>query len=523
MAKDAKILVIDERFDRHFGGENWTLLETTLAATRAHKREAAVADLMEVQNKVQKVLAQVPDGGVLTRAMCDGLTCDDLDRHIDSERRLRPRLENKGGDAAALTAELKAKPVTYTRALPALFRCIRDFLDSGCFESCIRRVQVDAGKLGSGPGFEFWTERKLHDAWEHKPILIIDATMNFGLVQWRFRGAELKADITVERPCTYVMQLDVELPTSALIDRETGDAQLKLHQAADRIEVIARSSYRRCPGDWDVLVVCATKKVQAALTALLAGRDSLERVALRHHGDLVGLNIYENVGDVVLLGRPLPPALALEIEAQSLQGTKVAASGGDGRYPRAMKALAMRDGTARAVEVETHSDPLVEALLEQTVQAQLLQAVGRAREIRRRPENPVRLHIWTAVPLRGIPVDEVVDWDRVVVDPLELAIARYGVLPLRPRDLVRTGQWTTEQAASRHLERGEKTPSALIERYIRGAGVFELEYRSLRSKWSKALAPVGTTHTDAAKKLRALTGEPGLSIRVRVGDAYEAA
>ena len=83
------------------------------------------------------------------------------------------------------------------------------------------------------------------------------------------------------------------------------------------------------------------------------------------------------------------------------------------------------------MRVNVHPDPLVEALREQTVEAQLLQALGRSREIRRGPLNPVNFHIYTSVPLRGIAVDEILNWKNdVVVDRGELVLARYGVMPL---------------------------------------------------------------------------------------------
>jgi hypothetical protein len=64
-------------------------------------------------------------------------------------------------------------------------------------------------------------------------------------------------------------------------------------------------------GCFDVLVVCPNKAVEAALKNLMAKRG-LGRVAVRHHGQLVGLNTYEGGSDVVILIRPLPPADAID-------------------------------------------------------------------------------------------------------------------------------------------------------------------------------------------------------------------
>ena len=69
----------------------------------------------------------------------------------------------------------------------------------------------------------------------------------------------------------------------------------------------------------------------------------------------------------------------------------------------------MADGTALAVEaVAYHPDPHAEAVRAASCEAELVQAIGRGRGIRRTAANPLKVILMTNVPVDDVPVSEAV-------------------------------------------------------------------------------------------------------------------
>jgi hypothetical protein len=88
----------------------------------------------------------------------------------------------------------------------------------------------------------------------------------------------------------------------------------------------------------------------------------------------------------------------------------------------------MADGSVAEVTEYVHPDPAFQALLEQRREAELLQAIHRARPIRRGTDRPLTIDIVTSVPL-DVSVHQAVtleDWLRVSVE--EMLTAR-GMMP----------------------------------------------------------------------------------------------
>jgi hypothetical protein len=114
----------------------------------------------------------------------------------------------------------------------------------------------------------------------------------------------------------------------------------------------------------------------------------------------------------------------------------------------------MRDGSKQYAKVSVHPDPRVQAVVEQTREAEMLQAIDRLRLIH--TERRKTVYILCSIPL-DIQVDELVTWnqltgDRRLSDALAACDARgWDALPLAPRELSRRFPllWQTAKAAER--------------------------------------------------------------------------
>jgi hypothetical protein len=109
--------------------------------------------------------------------------------------------------------------------------------------------------------------------------------------------------------------------------------------------------------------------------------------------------------------------------AGALSGQAVEPITGDW-YPAEVVQLRARDGSMATVEADRHPDPLAEAVRASIAEAELLQSVGRVRGLNRTAEDPVEVVLLSNVPVPGLPVDELRQWEGPSID--EEIFARFG-------------------------------------------------------------------------------------------------
>jgi hypothetical protein len=110
----------------------------------------------------------------------------------------------------------------------------------------------------------------------------------------------------------------------------------------------------------------------------------------------------------------------------------------------------MRNGGANVAEVQVHSDPRCQALLEQIREAEIAQAIDRVRPV----FNRRRIIVLTNLALH-LTVDHALTWPELRPGKFAHAFARYGVLPLSAGDLCRAfpDLWRLENTAKVELNR----------------------------------------------------------------------
>jgi hypothetical protein len=102
----------------------------------------------------------------------------------------------------------------------------------------------------------------------------------------------------------------------------------------------------------------------------------------------------------------------------------------DGWYDAGTGALRLKDvELGHPVWVDIHPDPLADAIRARSVEGELVQAMGRARGIRRDSSTPLQIDIFVRDPLPGIEVDELLLWEEVCSPNLtDHLLARWGII-----------------------------------------------------------------------------------------------
>lgn len=196
---------------------------------------------------------------------------------------------------------------------------------------------------------------------------------------------------------------------------------------------------------------------------LVTHKDAVEQITVSdnwdvvHLGNLRGIDKYKKADIVIIAGRLQPPPAAIERLAMGLSSDSertLTLLKGD-RYPEEERGYRMTDGSRFGVMVPCHPDPFVQALLEQTREAEIIQAVDRLRL--RWNEEPKLVVILTEIPV-DITVDALVPYRDLVQGggPFDKAAAALGgLLPADPKYLSRRfpEYWKSDTAARRALQR----------------------------------------------------------------------
>jgi hypothetical protein len=146
-------------------------------------------------------------------------------------------------------------------------------------------------------------------------------------------------------------------------------------------------------------------------------------VMTAQYGATTGMNGFSEVSDLILIGRIEPAPYAMEKAARLLFKQPVAELPPP-YYPRMARGMAVR----RSEQVITvygsyHPDKGAEALRWAACEAELLQALHRARPINRTPSTPLRIHIVSNTCL-PIEVDFARTWDELRPSLAETMLAR---------------------------------------------------------------------------------------------------
>lgn len=323
------------------------------------------------------------------------------------------------------------------------------------------------------------------------PVLILDATADEQLLRPWFPALHLAADIKVEDGAgVYRVQLtDRAMSYRELIPNtwekgeepsaeQVKDLRAKYRNGGQSADTPAEKEELRLLNKHDSIQSASQKvkdlaALQNFMRAVYGGRVGIvapKRIVprlmalgvdqddLMNFGACRGQNRFEKVRGLIVAGRPSPPVSDCERLAAIIFGEPVEKL--DGPFKRAPGSILKRSGVRSMPETEFHPDWRVEAVRRSICEAELIQAIGRARAVNRGAGDPVTIAILTSVPL-DTPVDQFVNYDcidSIVGWPGACVAAgmwprhrRYGAHPLRAEMIRATAEAMPGYAAAMDL------------------------------------------------------------------------
>ncbi len=192
----------------------------------------------------------------------------------------------------------------------------------------------------------------------------------------------------------------------------------------------------------------------------------LKGVRSGHFGAVAGLNVFEDVDVLIVVGRNMPNRDALISKTEALyaldpEGRRPDQDAIVSRATQGLRVTGESNGVACRAEVPTC--PLVDDVYMEVGVGETVQAIGRARGVRRTEDRPVLIiDISNTVP--DLTYDAVIDWNDIE-GTTELAAVMHakGVVPMKPSDLEAiaphhfTGQSETRQTAFDLFKRTKST------------------------------------------------------------------
>ena len=383
------------------------------------------------------------------------------------EERLAAVYPSQDEDEAINNSEARADHNLQVEALATFWEHVRDLLASD-LETSLNlyfepHLLID--KVAQ-PGIRIMRRSDVHEWVTRCPVLHLDATMNQTVVTELLGGTQFH-EVTVRFPATevvYVEQVnDVINGESSYIVKEIGNnrgRESRFREIRDTVNMIAGWHRGR-----KVAVICPAD-LEKALRKTAPGN-----VALAHYHHLRGRNDLEDVDVLVLAGRSEPPPSQMEADGRLTFRREVTPiSPQPGRfpyYPTVSRFMRLRDGTTVRVENHEHPDPGVEALRWLAVEAELIQAIYRARPLNRVPWKPLKVYVLTSVCL-PIPVDKAVPWSRMRPSLTQLMLAAKGIATDSPSDAYRLfpDLFKTVKAAEQALYKRPAVSRRLLKRFL---------------------------------------------------------
>ena len=452
------VIIIDESF--YGGAIPQTSIDITLDAFAYHAAEVKVLHndkpglvdeiesrkLRDHLNQLGRTLKNQSEDGWLARSTleCNGLTIEIVNEAYRQQWNClvkpdiypaMPSLERKALSDAA--AKVNREVIN----LCGLWSELRNFLESTHAESGRMRLAQNKDKARV---LKRRSLKTVTSGW-HTDCLILDATLpdrrilEAVLVQ----PVDIAPDVAVHWSSSGHTRQILFAPVSASrlgIASQKDEGKPEKRVISELLSFItlraavAFSEYRADPKR--VVAVVGQKKLIALLKASCMLPPNIET---GNFGNLSGLDKWKDAAGMIVIGRPLPGPEIVEGEAGVITGSPALTLPRDGRgaswYPKVGGAILRSDGTGASVEMVRHPDPLAEALRWQHCEAELIQALGRLRVVRRDASNPYFIDIINDVVL-PITVDSVVPWEEARPGPCA-KLLQHGILLQSATDIAK--------------------------------------------------------------------------------------
>lgn len=425
---------------------------------------ANTADLVATRMKLWKAL-HVSEPGVLRHGLlaATGLTVEECQIAAALERR---RLRDAGLLPGMDPAERRARiakimpPDGMPWAPPGrcaiLWLIIAEALENGHDAAGVELFH-ERTEAGSVKSLRLRWRSRLRSGWAAGvPILHLDATLRSELVEPYLPFMEIGALVAARQPYVRVRQI-TQSPTSAKALTPLAEAPARDQKAAANhlrdLMALIRLRARQCrrpDTDMDVLVIG-----QKAAIGALRAKGLPQNVDAVHFNGLSGLDRWGGVRCLIVLGRTLPAPITAEWSAVAINGRVPVRNPEDAGwwYPLTERRIRLANGRTLPLMVETHADPIAEAIRWSICEGELIQAIGRGRGVNRTAETPLEIDLLTDAVL-PLTVQEVVPWQQIRPSRHDL-MALDGVVLENTADMARCfpDLWSSRDAAKKDSQR----------------------------------------------------------------------
>jgi hypothetical protein len=470
-------VVIDERFHDNAIGEPAVVDTAELWRANIELCNDVEHDfLTSMRAKLRAVVEDNGDGPMSAAALDehrifvhDALRAATLEQRRVKPDVLRPDMKESGINLALYKHGARNK---LARDVGALWEEIATFLTFGGSHS--GRIAVSGSTLTLTPLHPF------HPSWS-APVLALDAT----LPTPEILDAALFGDEIVGSPATAMLKADIAIKWPDHVHvRQVMSAPVSMGALG-----VGEMAKRHPRNERDILRYIRQRAalVAPAPLGVISYLELKERlsgqvpanVAWMHFGATSGLNDFESVAGLVVVGRWWVSPESVEATASVLSGRPVAPAGEF--YRKRTGGIRMTEGPAVPAAIECHPNPVAEAVRWGISEGELSQAIGRLRGPRR--SSPCFLDILSDI-VMPITVDEVVDWNAVCPGAEADMLAEGVVLANREDAMKAFGltKWAADNAETR--------PESLIGIHIRDSGrvspIRRFTYRRVGSRGPKS-------------------------------------
>lgn len=328
--------------------------------------------------------------------------------------------------AAQYRADVSRKPVQ--NATPAELSGWASLAHEGSKAGPVRILMLKGRKpIGEGWGV---------------PTLLMDADLHTGMMQRFWPYFVQMLDCRTETPHQYVIQV---------VGRH-GYGKTWL-QDEKHLRETAAVVNRFMHGATTALLV-TNKEIKDRLPKIWL---KPEHVDTAHFNSVAGIDKWNRVSKMGVVGSANPPPAEVEKLAEALTGEHIPPIGGP--YPRRIVMRELENGSYVAAESDYHPNETAEAIRYQIRTGGNGQAVGRGRGVQRTADNPVSIMVMDDSVL-PFPV-RLVDAADLAASPWDLMMAAGGVAFGNPEDasLVYPELWEKPETARKAFQRAEAEPT----------------------------------------------------------------
>ena len=408
--------------------------------------------------------------GVLTVEQCTAaISAEWRNIHANEKQALYPGMSV----AERRAAKEKIEAIRHDKYVVKIFEAVRELLRLPVGTVSGRLRITDAGKIRT---VKVYGVKKVVARFASKPTFIMSATLPKHQILRRFYPAvETVGRIKVMTPHAKLRQVHGAPVTERKLVSER-NKQLVRAYVLERWQECGRRP----------AVVVAQKKYAAWLESRLPAGIEVE-----HYNAIRGLDVHRGKRLLICIGRTLPGPEAVELQAGVLTGIEPRKATGEGAFGKRWyerRECEIADGTW--IKVDRHPDKVAEAVRYQICEAELMQSIGRGREVNRTAATPLDVDVLADVAL-PVHLDKVVGWS--AGNPLIEMLIVEGVLLLSAYDLwkAKPPRWKSLRSAARALQGMNTVPKPSCIYLQEGFGTVFRKFRYQRTganqKWRSGL------------------------------------